>query len=177
MTHWTPEQRADAIGRALATSSKTAAAQTGIPRRTISSWLARERHAPEIEALIVDSREHVAAKLWEAVTVGTEQVLAGLRDPKARLGDKARALEVVASQYALLTGGVTARTESANLTVDLLADYSDADRQQLADVIDTLTQADAANTVLEALPDPTAGLDKAAVLSLVNAIERRLGHG
>lgn len=115
---WTPDQRANAIGLALSIGADKAAAQTDIPRRTISSWLSGERTAPELEAAISRSRDDVAARLWEAVTVGTEQVLAGLRDPKARLGDKANALRIVAEQYALLTGGVTERTENVNVNVD-----------------------------------------------------------
>jgi hypothetical protein len=117
VTRWTPEQRSRAIGLALAIGADKAHDATGVPRRTISSWLSGERPAPELDALVVDSREQVAASLWEAVTVGTAEVLAGLRDPAARLGDKANALRIVAEQYALLTGGVTSRSESANLTL------------------------------------------------------------
>jgi phage-related minor tail protein len=140
MTHWTPDQRADAIGRALAVGADKASEATGIPRRTISSWLSRERPAPELDALILSSRDDVAAKLWEAVTVGTEAVLTGLRDPKARLGDKANALRIVAEQYALLTGGVTARTESATLHVTQRSDLNDAEVRDLRDWLDQLDE-------------------------------------
>lgn len=123
MTRWLPEARARAIGLALAVGADKASAQTGVPRRTISSWLGGERPAPELAAMAASSREQVAQKLWEAVTVGTEAVLAGLRDPKSRLGDKANALRIVAEQYALLTGGATSRSENLNLN----ANWQDTD--------------------------------------------------
>lgn len=120
MTRWQPAERANAIGLALAVGADKASAQTGIPRRTISSWLARERPAPELDALIVQSREDVVAKLWEAVTVGTEQVLAGLRDPKARLGDKANALRIVTEQYQLLTNQPTGINANLNANANVV---------------------------------------------------------
>ena len=117
MTRWTPDQRADAIGRALAVGADKASEMTGIPRRTISSWLSGERPAPELDVIRANSRSDVAARLWEAVVVGTDAVLEGLRDPKARLGDKAQALRIVAEQYALLTGGAT--SHNINLNADV----------------------------------------------------------
>lgn len=142
MTRWQPAERANAIGLALAIGADKAAAQTGIPRRTISSWLSGERTAPELEAAISRSRDDVAARLWEAVTVGTEQVLAGLRDPKARLGDKANALRIVAEQYALLTGAATARTETLNVNADLELPITNADVR--AELLEWMTRIESA---------------------------------
>ena len=136
MSSWrsyTEQERADAVGLALAVGAKQAAAKLAIPRRTVSSWM--QRPTPGIAAAIGRSRDDVAARLWEAVTTGTDAVLAGLRDPKARLGDKASALRIVVEAHALISGGPTARTES---TVTTEARLSDHERAQLADFLDDL---------------------------------------
>ncbi len=121
MTHWTPEQRAEALGVAVALGADAAHERTGIPRRTISSWMSGERGARGTAAIIdadPATRQAVTSRLWEAVTVGVDAVLAGLRDPKTRLGDKAQALRIVAEQYHLLTGQATSRSESLNVNVN-----------------------------------------------------------
>src|SRR3954447_14297624 len=87
---YSQEQKAQAVGLAYTAGVSEAARQLGIPHRSISNWVASR----SFRAIVVANREAVAAKLWEAVVVGTEAVLAGLRDPSARLSDKARALEV-----------------------------------------------------------------------------------
>lgn len=115
--HYSTEERSAAVGLAISVGVKEAGRRLAIPYRTVSHWLAR----PDAQAAIARSRDDVAAKLWEAVTVGTEAVLAGLRDPKARLGDKANALRIVSEQYALLTGGPTSRSETLNLNADVTA--------------------------------------------------------
>ncbi|MEW5989724.1 MAG: hypothetical protein AB1736_00055 [Chloroflexota bacterium] len=101
--------RAEALGLALALGADEAAHRTGIPRRTISRWLADPRRVEE--ASDPSTHEAIVGKLWHAVEVGTDAVLAGLQDPKARLGDKARALEVVSTRHAMLTGAATSRSE------------------------------------------------------------------
>lgn len=106
---YSQEERAEAIGLALSVGVNRAGEQLGIPHRTISNWMVR----PEAVALVARSERDVAARLWEAVDVGTEAVLAGLRDPSARLSDKAAALRVVAEQWQLLSGRATARTETS----------------------------------------------------------------
>lgn len=121
---YTDQERADAVGLALAIGAKKAAAQLSIPRRTISSWLLRP--STEMQAAIVSSRQDVAARLWEAVSAGTEAVLEGLRDPKARLGDKASALRIVVEAHALVAGQPTSRVASVDESNGISAD--DADR-------------------------------------------------
>ncbi|HEV2006065.1 MAG TPA: helix-turn-helix domain-containing protein [Candidatus Limnocylindrales bacterium] len=136
MSSWrsyTEQERADAVGLALAVGAKQAAAKLGIPRRTISSWL--QRPTPAIEAAIVASEEMVASRLWQAIEEGASAVLVGMRDPKARLSDKASALRVVVEAHALISGGPTSRTESTITTGDVLSDH---ERAQLADFLDGL---------------------------------------
>lgn len=98
----------------MAIGAKAAGTRLGISRRTISSWM--RTPSTEVQAAIGRSRDDVAARLWEAVTAGTDAVLTGLRDPKARLGDKANALRIVVEAHALLTGGPTARTATVDET-------------------------------------------------------------
>lgn len=102
--------RAEAIGLVLGgLNHKEVSERTGVPRTTITRWMQTPRYVEE--AADPPTKEAIVAKLWEAVQVGTEAVLTGLRDDKANLGHKARALEVVAERHALLTGGVTSRSE------------------------------------------------------------------
>lgn len=151
MTTWTEEEKAEAIGLGYAKGAIEAAKATGIPRRTISSWLQKgsTTTSPAIRAAIVATEEATAAKLWETLTLGLEQVRAGLLDPKARLGDKARAIEVVAAQWQLLTGRATGRTENANLNVNVEvseADLSYAEEQELRRYLKAvITEYEAAN--------------------------------
>jgi hypothetical protein len=118
VTRWTPGSKAEAIGLALTLGSVEAAKRTGIPRRTISSWLGPDANMALVTPAILASEEAIAARLWETLALGLEEVRRGLLDPKARLGDKARAVEVVAQQWQLITGRATARTESAVLNVN-----------------------------------------------------------
>ena len=131
---YTEAERADAVGLALAIGAKRAAEQLGIPRRTISSWL--QTPTPGIEAAILRSRDDVAARLWEAVTTGTDAVLAGLRDPKARLGDKASALRIVVEAHALISGGATSRTESTVTTGPAMTHEQERDLRVFLDALD-----------------------------------------
>lgn len=131
------ELKAEAVGLAQSIGVTEAARRLNLPHRTLSHWAA----SPDMRAIILRSRDDVAAKLWEAVVVGTEAVLAGLRDPDARLSDKARALEVVAQQHALLVGDVTARTETSATRSDL-SDLADDDADTLRTIVTALLGAD-----------------------------------
>lgn len=112
-TH-SPEAKAHAIGLAMTLGAKRAAAETGIPRRTISSWMG----TPAAQVIEGQTREQIADKLWTAVQTGVDVILRRMTDPHARLSEVAKALEVVASQHSLLTGQATARSESVNLNVN-----------------------------------------------------------
>src|SRR5438132_12015910 len=98
MRTYTEAERAQAI--ALPLDDKATAAQLGIPRRTVTYWRAQYRQGRHTAAtpIIEATRQDIAAKLWEAVTVGTEAVVRRMRDPKARLSDVAQALRPVAEQ-------------------------------------------------------------------------------
>jgi len=123
---------------ALAIGSKAAAARLSIPKRTISSWM--RSPSTEVQAAIVSSRQDVAARLWEAVSAGTQAVLEGLRDPKARLGDKAAALRIVVEAHALISGEPTSRTATVDETLIPQSTYEQ--EQQLVAWLDQLLAAD-----------------------------------
>lgn len=108
---WPADRRAEAIGLGVSLGVIEAAKRTGIPRRTISKWL------QEPDALIVreQTREDVAAALWQVVSEGTAEARRRIKDPATRAGELAQLIKVAADQYALLTGGVTDRTESLNV--------------------------------------------------------------
>jgi hypothetical protein len=67
---------------------------------------------PEWQALQAETREQLADRLKVAASMALNSVVAGLQDPKARLSDRARALEILLQQHALITGQPTERTES-----------------------------------------------------------------
>ncbi len=113
---YTTAERTEAVALALAVGPVKAAKQLNIPRRTVAYWCAG--HGPSPVAIIREqTRDEIARKLWDGVSRALDAVIAGLDDPKARLSDKAHALQVLSERHALLSGGVTARTESANLNV------------------------------------------------------------
>ena len=110
MTSWTPSERSHAISRAVVVGSKKAATETGIPRRTISSWLIGERHPEAAPAIVLAAREDVATAMWTVVSEGTAEALRRIHDPKTRAGELAQIIKVVAEQYQLLSGQATSRT-------------------------------------------------------------------
>jgi transposase-like protein len=120
-------ERAEAIGLAMTLGSKEASRRTGVPRRTISFWLAKEGQRPTI--ITAESREAVADRLWQTLVKAADAVEAGLA--KGRLGDVARALEVLVHAHELLAGHATQNVALAvgssgdDLTDDEAAQLSD----------------------------------------------------
>jgi transposase-like protein len=129
---YTSQERAEAVGLAMSVGIREAARRLRIPFRTLAHWT----HRNDIQGVVIATEEAIASKLWEAVQVGTEEVLRRMRDPKARLSDVARALEVVSTQHALLSGRSTSRTES---TVTTQPAMTFEQRAQLADWIDRMS--------------------------------------
>jgi hypothetical protein len=115
---YTAEERAAAVGLAMSIGPLRAARQLGIPPRTLAHWRAGERHGSDVAPIIAASRQDLARRLWEGVTAGVDAVLEGLHDPHQRLGDRARALEVVMNAHQLLTGGSTSNVSSVNVNID-----------------------------------------------------------
>lgn len=118
---YSPEQKAETVGRALVDGSKQVSRETGIPRRTIDYWVT----SPAFAALRQRARDEIADQMWAGVQVALVEVIEGLKNPKAPLRDKAAALNVLYDKHALLTGSATARTEARDITGTL----SDAELQ------------------------------------------------
>ena len=118
MRTYTAEERAAAVGLAMSIGPMRAAHQLGYPVRTVTAWRAGERHGSDITPIVAASRQELARMLWQGVEAGVTAVLAGLHDPKQRLADRARALEVVMNAHKLLTGGSTSNVSSVNVNID-----------------------------------------------------------
>jgi hypothetical protein len=142
MREYTAEQRAEAVGLAMSVGPKKAALQLGIPIRTVSAWRAGERHGGDLAPIVAASRQDLARMLWQGVEAGVAAVLEGLHDPHQRLGDRARALEVVMNAHQLLTGGSTANVSNLNVTIDPTIDpetgLSYAERDDLRKWLDSM---------------------------------------
>jgi hypothetical protein len=119
---YTAEERAAAVGLAMSIGPMRAAHQLGYPVRTVTAWRRGENHKSDLAPIVAASRQELARRLWEGVTAGVDAVLEGLHDPRQRLADRARALEVVMNAHALLTGGVTSRVQSENVNVNVDVD-------------------------------------------------------
>jgi transposase-like protein len=113
MRQYTPSERADAVALAATVGPKRAAEQLGIPPRTVAYWT----HQPAAAPIIAAAEATIASRLEAAASIALEAVTEGLRDPRARLGDRARALEVLATQANLASGRATMRSENVNLNV------------------------------------------------------------
>lgn len=172
MRTYSATERADAVALASTVGPVKAAAELGIPKRNVARWMHRPEHSPIIRAAEATIAERLAVAHEKALAA----VMAGLDDPKARLGDKATALRVLGEQRLLAEGRATARTESMSMNVDITAGLSDAQRDELRDAIDATLAARQAEDAILALPDPTATLDRPTIQALIAAIERRLGH-
>jgi len=126
---YTAEEKAEAVGLALAVGPLKAAEQLGIPPRTVASWM----HKPgALGPPTAATRPEIIAKLQGTLNEAVDAVLLGLRDPKSRLSDRAHALDVLARHHALLTGGPTERTETSDTGAPAL---SWEESQQLAEWI------------------------------------------
>lgn len=114
---YTTEQRAQVAGlRASGLTQKEIAARTGIPRTSVAYILDQ---TPIAEVVETATREQVSASLWQVVSAGTTEALRRISDPATKAGELAQLIKVAADQYALLTGGVTDRTESLNVHAEV----------------------------------------------------------
>lgn len=131
---YTEAERAEAVALAAAIGPVKAAEKLGLPRRTVSYWL----HQPAASPIIAAAEMGIADQLRAVNALALAEVTAGLRDPKARLGDKVAALRVVAEQLALAENrstsnsnvhyrafGTDAEPEKSGLTPEEMRDLRD----------------------------------------------------
>jgi hypothetical protein len=168
-TRYSAERKAEAIALAASVGPTKAGEVLGIPGRSISEWMRQ----PTGSAVMAAAERAIADRLREAHAVALAEVLQGLRDPRARLGDKARALEVLGQQLALAEGRATSRTESMSLTADVTAGLDEGQRRDLRR---TLDEALVARSLDAVRVDPLA-VSKADLLALADALESRAGSG
>lgn len=111
---------------------RPASRKLGIPPRSVANWL--RRPSPETQAVVLASRDQLAADFQGVVQLGVAALRQRITDPKARLGDIARAVEVAAEQAALLTGGATRRVENLEA-----AGITTQDRENLLEWLDRMS--------------------------------------
>jgi transposase-like protein len=117
--NYSQEERAEAIALGLSIGGNNAADRLKMPRRTLHNWLEREAVTPTL--ITAESRSAVVDRLWQTLTKAAQAVESGLADPRQRLGDRARALEVLVHAHELLRGGPTERLET-EATVSVVED-------------------------------------------------------
>lgn len=109
MRTYTDAERVHAVGLALALGDDRAAELTGYPRRSISRW--KSKSGPDLIEQATAARKQtaaeVSAELWDTLTEGIVELRKGIRNPKARLSDKATALRVIVETHRLLTNQST----------------------------------------------------------------------
>lgn len=108
---YTAEQRLEAVALALSIGPLRAAKQLGLPVTTVSEWRRGRRRAHELQPIVQINREEMAEKLWSTLTRAVKALESRLDDPGARLGDVARATEVLLTSHQLLSGQATSRSE------------------------------------------------------------------
>lgn len=142
-------ERAEAIGLAMTLGSREASKRTSIPRRTISYWLGKAAHGGQLAPIIEMTQRQMAERMWRTLAVAVDRLDATLADPKARLGDVAKATEILLNAHRLLAGqstenvavgiGEVAPAESgevapAESVVDMLA-LTQEQRDELVDAL------------------------------------------
>ena len=121
-------ERVRAVALAEVVGAQAASEQTGIPRPTIALWMDR----PEFSELRQKTRDELAAGFQVlahlAMTRLLEQVKAGQVEPR----DLTILLGVATDKHLLMSGDVTARTETRSLTQG----FNDDEKRRLREFID-----------------------------------------
>lgn len=164
---YTATERAEAVALASAIGAKRAAVQLSIPRRTISYWLRQPASTP----VMAQAEADVATMLRTAHARALSSVMAGLDDPKARLGDKAAALRVLGEQLALAEGRATANI-AVNDTTWRPPVLEEGERARLGDWLDAI-EAATDEELNEAAPELRAQMGRALVAA--NEVMRDVG--
>jgi hypothetical protein len=166
---YTAEQRVEAVALAASVGPVEAARRLGYPRRTVASWT----HTPAASPIIAAAEDAIAARLRTAHAEAMEAVLAGIRDPKSRLLDRARALEVLGGQLALAEGRATSNVHALNVTAsaDLTTHLSDEERTALRHMLDAaLAGQGLAELASGQLPD------RATLGAMIGTLERQISE-
>lgn len=130
---YTAEERAEAIALSLAVGPVEAARQLGMPPTSVASM--RRRAVEAGDPVVLATREAVTERLREVVSAGADEMLRRVRDPKTPANAVAQIVDVASRNLALMTGGVTERTESTSVSVSVTPAELDAHRRTIADAI------------------------------------------
>jgi transposase-like protein len=173
---YTIEEKSATVALALSIGPLRAAKQLGIPPRTVAAWTSGERSAKTLGPVVTATRQQAADRLWETLQRATDAVEDGLKDPRQRLGDRARALEVLVHAHELIAGrateNVAMQVAPAESVVDMLA-LSDEQRHDLANM---LRQAIDMRETLERL-SPGLGDQMDAEATALTAKWKRIAEG
>lgn len=114
--------RAAAVGRAEVIGTRAAAAEAGVPRRTVDYWRAsaasaRGRHASELQAMVASTRESLREDMLAAAGESIVFLRAKVADPAASDRDRVRAADAIL-KAAPPIAGIPSLTQSMNISVD-----------------------------------------------------------
>jgi hypothetical protein len=116
---YTTERKLEVLTVALVSGDEAAAAQFGVPKRTVNGW----RNDPALlAALPPQALDPLAAKLRALTDRAIERATEKLDDPAARLGEMASLLRVAHDGARIASGEATRRTEAhvtGTFTLDL----------------------------------------------------------
>jgi len=174
MTRYAGEQALEIAIHAERTTDAQAAAHFGIPRRSVTAVRRRLQDRPEMALARARLSEHLADQYAELEQKAIRRADVALDDPETPARDVASLGKWISEQRALLTGAATSRNANVNLTANVTAGMDDAQRAEARRLLDDMIRADQVDDALAAIPDPTAELSRDAIVSLIDAIERRL---
>ena len=137
---YSSEQREEALALSLVVGPLKAGRQLGIPSRTVASWRrSAPTHAQPKDAAVilaeVRSTPQVVARLWDVLSKAVDQLEAGLSHPGARLGDVARATDVLLRSHELLAGHATERSEVTAELVNFTAGMSQDEQTYISTLL------------------------------------------
>src|SRR5438552_3667725 len=96
-------EKANAVALMHAVGPLVASQRLGIPRTTLQYWM----HQPSSSVIVAQAEASIAERLRSVADLALAEVEAGLRNPRAKLGDKVAALRVISDQLALSEGRAT----------------------------------------------------------------------
>jgi hypothetical protein len=114
MRTYSAAERTAGVALAASIGPKKAALQLDIPVTTLVYWM----HRPAASPIIAAAEASIAERLEAAHKIALDAVLAGLAEPRAKLGDRAQALRVLGEQANLAMGRATMRSENVNLNLN-----------------------------------------------------------
>lgn len=170
---YSKEDRARAVALAANVGPTLAAERLGIPQRTISNWMVRSDLAPVVQQVQHDARDALAEAHAEALAA----VRAGLSDPRQRLGDRARALEVIGAQVerSISRDGIDGATPVGPIgdLVKSLAGLNERELLALMDALDSIQAGDALDAVMDGRIDSLTHEDLVLLVQrLTQALDR-----